>query len=724
MTAVLDTPAQATAPDAARKAIVRVFLGRRDDPAWARPALWAVLLLAGALYTWNLTASGDANTYYAAAVYSGAQSWKAWFFGALDAGAFITVDKPPFALWVMGLSARVFGYSSWSMLLPQALAGVAAVGVLYSSVRRGLIGRLGPAGAAGGATVAALVLALTPITVAINRDNNPDTLLVLLLVAAAWCCQRAAATGRLLPLLACAALLGCAFNTKMLQAFVPLPAFALGYLLLADAPLGRRMRNLLLAGVALVVSSGWWMGVVALVPASARPYIGGSTDNTVWDLVIGYNGLGRVFGGSGGGPGGGGGASFGGEPGALRLFNTTMAGQISWLLPAAALLAVAGLAVVGRAPRPDPARALLALWTGWLLLHHAVFSFAEGTFHPYYTTAMAPAVAALVGAGAALLWRARGPLALVLPLTAAVTGAWAFTVLRRTPDWHPWIAWTTAALTAAAVLLLLSRALRPAAHTLTALALTALLACGLTGPAAYALAAASTPVNGTNPTAGPSTGPSGRPNAAGFPGAPPQNDGTAPTAPDQRDSNTPGGSDAPGGSSAPSGSDAPGGPSTSGGSDMPGGSGAPGGSNASGGSAAPGGSGPGGFGGRGGPGGRSGLDEETVAFLVANQGSALWLVAVSDAQSAASLILKTGEPVISMGGFTGSDEAMSVARLKELVASGRLKYLVVGGRGFGGPGGGVGGTDEVTAWVREHGTVVEGVGDGSLYALTTEATVS
>ncbi|GAB2817679.1 glycosyltransferase family 39 protein [Actinocorallia aurea] len=695
MTAVLDAPDRALPPKE-RPLIARVLLGRADAPRWARPVLWALLVLSGALYAWNLSASGDANTYYAAAVYSGSESWKAWFFGALDAGSFITVDKPPFALWVMGLSARIFGYSSWSMLLPQALMGVAAVGVLYSSVRRGLVERLGAAGAAGGASVAALVLALTPITVAINRDNNPDTLLVLLLVGAAWCCQRAIANGRLLPLLACAALIGCAFNTKMLQGYLPLPAFALAYVVLADAALGRRIRNLLLAGVALVVSSGWWMGVVALFPADGRPYIGGSTDNTVWDLVIGYNGLGRIFGNEGSG-GMGGGASFGGEAGAGRLFNDIVGGQISWLLPAAVLLGLAALALVGRARRTDPARVLLVLWGGWLVLHYAVFSFAEGTFHPYYTTAMGPAIAALVGAGGALLWRAPRLLGWALPLAVAITGVWAFALLRRTPDWNPWVAWTVAGAAFAAVLALLITAYGPrAGRVLTACALALALVAGLGGPAAYATATAGSPVNGTNPTAGPETG------MGGFGGGPGGMRGGGFPGGGQAPSGMPDGQGLPGGEGFPGGGEGFPGGFPGGGEGFPGQDGQSGQD------------GRGGFGG-GGPGGRSSLDDETVAYLEEHQGSAKWLVAVSDAQSAGSLILGTGRPVIAMGGFTGSDAAMTVERLKRLVADGSLKYIVVGGgRGFGRQSGG----DDVDTWVQENGTAVEEVGDGSLYELS------
>ncbi|TMR20908.1 ArnT family glycosyltransferase, partial [Nonomuraea zeae] len=269
----------------------RVFLGAEQDPRWSRPALWAVLAVAFVLYAWAL--SGNANEYYAAAILSGTQSWKAFFFGAIDAGSYITVDKPPLALWVMGLSARIFGYGTWSMLLPQALAGVAAVGLVHSAVRRAF--SRGPAGHVA-ALIAGVVMTLTPITVAINRDNNPDTVLVLLLVLAAWFCLESLRTGRLRPLLLAAFFVGLGFNAKMLQAYLVVPAFALAYLACARGTWPRRVGHLLAAGAVLVVSSAWWMVITDLWPKDSRPYIGGSTDNTVWDLVIGYNGLGRIFG--------------------------------------------------------------------------------------------------------------------------------------------------------------------------------------------------------------------------------------------------------------------------------------------------------------------------------------------------------------------------------------------------------------------------------------------
>ncbi|WP_433239753.1 glycosyltransferase family 39 protein [Streptosporangium sp. CA-135522] len=639
--------------------------GAPGAPCWARPGLWGVLALAAVLYLWALGRNGYANGYYSAAILSGTQSWKAFFFGALDSGSFITVDKPPFALWVMGVSARVFGFGTWSMLLPQAVAGVAAVGVVHSAVRRALPGT--PGHAAG--LLAALVMTLTPITVAINRDNNPDTVLVLLLVLAAWFCQEAIRTGRTRTLVLSAALVGLAFNTKMLQAYLVLPAFAPVYLAMAPGTMPRRLGRLLVAGAALALSSAWWMVIVDLWPASSRPYIGGSTDNSVRDLVIGYNGLGRIFGGERGGFGGGGGG-FGGESGAGRLFNEVMAGQISWLLPFAAIALVSGLLPAARR-FPRGTRVALLLWGGWLAVHYVVFSFSSGTFHPYYSTAMAPAVAALTGLGGVLMWQAyreSRAWSWALPAAIAITGAWAFTVLCRTPDFAPWLAWTVAAVTVvAAAGLVAARLGRRPRRRIAVIALLAGLAGGLAGPTAYALTPLGSSVNGTNPTAGPEAGggfggmrgPGGMPGRLpegfpagrgalpeGFPASPPEGlpGGTRPNGPDG----------------------------------MPGGV-------------------------RGGPG--EAVDQKMIDYLRKNQGGASWLVAVSSAQSASSIILSTRLPVIAMGGFTGGDPAMTVDRLKELISSGRLRYLLPGG-GRGGPSGGFAGGSEVSAWVQANCTVV------------------
>ncbi|MFF5207391.1 ArnT family glycosyltransferase [Streptosporangium sp. NPDC000396] len=666
-------------PGPGRAAVRRAFLGDPGDPRWARPALWGVLALAAVLYTWALGRNGYANTYYSAAVLSGTQSWKAFFFGALDAGSFITVDKPPLALWVMVLTARVFGFGTWSMLLPQAVMGVAAVGVVHSAVRRALPGTAGHAAA----LPAALVMTLTPITVAINRDNNPDTLLVLLLVLAAWFCQEAIRTGRMRTLVVSAVLVGLAFNTKMLQAYLVLPALAPVYLAMAPGTVARRLGHLLAAGLALVVSSAWWMVIVDLWPASSRPYVGGSTDNSVWDLVIGYNGLGRIFGGGFGGggmpggvgefPGGGmpGGAfgggglpgggmpggGFGGESGAGRLFNDIMAGQISWLLPFAVIALITGLVLAGRRS-PRVTRTALLLWGGWLAVHYVVFSFSGGIFHPYYSTAMAPAVAALTGLGGVLLWQAyrrSRAWAWGLPAGIAVTGAWAFVVLRRTQDFVPWLAWAVAAMTAVAVLgLVLARFGRRVRRRIAVVALLAGIVGALAGPAAYALTPLGSPVSGPNPTAGPagSGGFGGMRWPGGMPGGFP--DGGIPQDP-------------------PVG--------------MPGG---------------------GGQGRqtlpawmmRGGPGGA--VDQKMIEYLKRNRGGATWLVAVSNALAASPIILSTGLPVIAMGGFGGGDPAMTVDRLKELVSSGRLRHLMIDG-GRGGP---EHGSAEASTWVRANCAVV------------------
>jgi 4-amino-4-deoxy-L-arabinose transferase-like glycosyltransferase len=693
LTTQLSAPASARhAPNAGR--LSRLALGPPDEPRWTRPALWGVLLLAAALYAWGLSKSGYANSFYSAAVKSGTESWKAFFFGSLDSASFITVDKPPMALWAQELFARIFGFGTWSLLLPQVIMGVAAVGLVYAMVRR----VFGPV--AG--VIAALVMTLTPITVAINRDNNPDTLLVLLLVLAAWACQRALEPGRLRWLLTSAFFLGCGFNTKMLQAYLLLPALGLVYLLFARGGRVRRIGHLLAAGAVLAVSSFWWMGIVDLIPASKRPYIGGSTDGTAWNLIIGYNGIGRITGDEGGGPGGGGpmggggrgaggggggfGRNFSGQSGIGRMFNETLGGQISWLLPLAAIVLVAGLILYWKRPRTDLARATLVLWGGWLVVHFVVFSFSGGIMHPYYTTAMAPAVAALTGIGAVELsgaYRRGRTWSWVLPLSVAATGAWAFVLLRRTPNWNPWLAWTVAGLTAIAVIgLLIARFGRGPLTRLAVLAGIAGLVAGLAGPAAFAVSAASGGTNATNPMAGPTSG------GMGFPG--------------MRGGRIPGGGQIPadvrkrleeGGF--------PGGGFPGGG--MPG-NGGPGGQGGSPGQPPDGRSGadqpPGG----GGPGMGREVSSQMVSYLEKNQNGATWLVAVSDSQSAASMILQTGKPVISMFGFIGTDRAMTAQKLQRLVNAGKLHYVMTGG-GFGGGRGG--GNSDVTSWVTKNCTAVK-----------------
>ncbi|MFC7998038.1 ArnT family glycosyltransferase [Streptomyces rochei] len=651
-------------------------------PRWSSPALLAILVLAAGLYSWNLSGAG-LNSYYSAAVLSGTESWKAWFFGSLDAGNFLTVDKPPFALMVMGLSCRLLGYGTWQMMLPLILAALATIWVLHSCVKR-VWGH-------GAAALAALVLALTPITVAINRDNNPDTLLVFLMVGGAALGLRAVRDGRLLPLLGSAVCFGLAFNTKMLQGYIALPAVFVVYLYATDLGWAKRIRNLVLAAVVLAVASFWWAAAVSLVPASERPYIGGSTDGTAWDLIMGYNGLGRIFGGDGNmGGGGGGGGGFSGTAGIGRMFNDVLGGQISWLLPFAGIALVAGLVLRGRAPRTDLTRAALVLWGGWTVLHQLTFSMAEGTMHPYYTTALAPGIAALCGGGGVMLlraFRADRRWVWVLPLALGVTGVWAVVLLRRASGWNSWLWPTIAVVMALAIAGLLvfrsGRRLR-----LLAVSVAAAVVAGVAGPAAYAWSVPSGSgggMGGTNPTAGPSTG-GGMGGPGGGGGQPPQ-----------------GGRGGPGGDTPPNGGDngraAPGGADGTTGTPPSGDLGGAGGFGEGGGL----GGGFGGGGGMGGGGTGGGASTELVAYLKKHQDGAKWLLAVSGSQSAAQLILAGGEPVISMWGWSGSDNAMTLTRLKELVKKGELHYVQVGG----GMGGGSGAGSEVTQWVQEHGTAVE-----------------
>ncbi|WP_416958994.1 ArnT family glycosyltransferase [Streptomyces sp. Agncl-13] len=671
----------------------RLFTGPEDDPRWARPALWGILLLATALYAWNLT-SITGNTFYDAAVYSGTKSWKAFFFGALDSGSFITVDKPPFALWVMGLSARVFGYGTWQLMLPMVAAGTGSVAILYRQVKRDF-------GAVAG-TISAVVLTLTPITVAITRDTNPDPILVLLMMLGAAALMKAVRNGKLMPLVWSAVAIGFAFNTKMMQAYVVLPVFFLVYLWATNVSLGKRIRNLAVATLALIVSSAWWMVIVDLIPASSRPYIGGSTDNTVWDLVIGYNGFGRIFGASSSVGSQGNGASFGGSSGLYRMFNEIMGGQISWLIPFAAIALVGGLVLRGRAPRTDAKRAALMLWGGWFVVHFLTFSLAEGTFHPYYVTAMAPGIAALAGAGGVLLYRAfregsAAKWAWVLPAAIAASSVWAVVLLQRVSG--SGTVYTVAEIVVgvagvASVLgLLVGRFTKR--HRLMGFAALAAVVALLAGPAAYSVSAATSSTNGTNPTAGPSTGGGmgggGGGSMGGAPGG--TKSGTKPSGSAPSGTRPSGSGSAPSSSSSSSSSSA-----TESGAES---------STESGTQSA-----------GGGTGGGTQVSSEMITYLKKHQDGATWLLAVSTDQTASSIILESGQPVISMGGWSGSDNAMTLAKLKSLVKSGKLHYIIVSSDG------GQGTNSAIATWVKAHGTAVKSSAYSSSSSTTSTSSTS
>ena len=380
-----------------------------STPRWYRPAFLVMLAAVAVLYLWDLSASGYANSFYAAAVQAGTENWKAWFFGSLDSSNFITVDKPPASLWVMGLSGRIFGFNSWSMLVPQALEGVAAAGLLCAAVRRAVRRNAGGRAGAAAGLIAGAAMALTPAAVLIFRFNNPDAFMVLLVVVAAYCVTRALEHGRTWWLVGAGVAFGFGFLTKSGEAVLNVPAFGLAYLVAAPVSLWRRVLQLLAAALAIVVSAGWWIAAVLLTPAADRPYIGGSTDNNPLELAFGYNGFGRLFGGDGNMAGGGGaaGSSFGGTAGVQRLFSGEFGLEISWLLPAAVVLLAGAVWVTWRGPRTDSARASLIIFGGWLLSTGITFAYMQGTIHPYYTVALAPAIGALVGIGSVLLWRHR-----------------------------------------------------------------------------------------------------------------------------------------------------------------------------------------------------------------------------------------------------------------------------------------------------------------------------
>ena len=403
---------------------------------WEPWALGVLLVGTGVAYIWGLGASGWANSFYAAAVQAGSVSWKAFFFGSSDAANSITVDKPPMSLWLMSLSVRIFGLNSWAMLVPQALLGVGSVALLWGTVRRYF-------GAAAG-LLAGLVLALTPVAALMFRFNNPDALLVLLMIAAVWAMMRAVQDGRTRWLVLVGIFCGFGFLTKQLQVMLVVPPLALTYLIAGPPKLGKRVLQLFAALGGLIVSAGWWLAIVELWPADSRPWIGGSQNNSILELTLGYNGLGRLSGnetgsvggggmrgagdaaagaaaggfpgmgeaaggmaGGGMAPGGGAGGGMWGSTGITRLFESAQGGQIAWLIPAALILLVAGIVLRGRAPRADTQRASFIVWGLWLLVTGLTFSFMAGIFHAYYTVALAPAIAALIGSGSVVAWRHR-----------------------------------------------------------------------------------------------------------------------------------------------------------------------------------------------------------------------------------------------------------------------------------------------------------------------------
>jgi 4-amino-4-deoxy-L-arabinose transferase-like glycosyltransferase len=557
------------------------------------------------------------------------------------------------------------------------------------------------------------VLAVTPVAALMFRFNNPDALLTLLLVGAAYATVRAIESGRTAWLVTAGALVGFGFITKMLQAFIVVPAFALAYLVAGPPRLLRRTGQLALAGVALLVASFWWVVVVMAVPAVDRPYIGGSQDNSLWNLIFGYNGFGRITGNETGSVGGAPGRTGQwGPTGLTRMFNASFGGQVSWLLPAALVLLAAGLLVTWRARRTDRTRAALIVWGGWLLLTGLVFSLSKGIIHPYYTVALGPAIGATVAIGGAALWQRRDHWAARAVLAAAVvvTTWWGSVLLDRTPTWLPWL--RNAELPfgiAIAVALVAWPYVR--GRTGAAIASAAVVAA-LAAPTAYTLNTVRTPHSGAIPSAGPA-----------------------------QLLNGPGGG-APGGRGRGFGGFGAGGARGAGGFAGPpagafGGGGFGGGGFGGGGFG--GGFGPAGGAGADGPGGGPGglLNGSTpsaalTAALEADSSKYEWVAATIGANEASGYQLATGKSVMPIGGFNGTDPSPTLAQFEKLVSQGKIHYFIGGGGfggrgGFGGPGGGAAGgvstSGEITSWVEGHfsSTTVGGV---TLYDLTAPVTGS
>jgi 4-amino-4-deoxy-L-arabinose transferase-like glycosyltransferase len=652
-------PAATTLPVAQRPArsgrMHRLWRGADSDPAWARPALLGLLLVTGVLYTWNLTSSGYANAFYSAAVQAGSESWKAFFFGSSDAASSITVDKPPASLWAMALSVRLLGLNSFAILFPQVLMGIATVGVVHATVKRHF-------GAAAG-LIAGVTLALTPVAALMFMFNNPDALLTLLMALGAWATMKAIEQASPKWMMIVGVFIGLGFLTKTLQVLLVVPFFGLAYLIAAPTTMRKRVVHSLLALGAMVLSAGWWVAIVELIPASARPYIGGSQANSFLELTFGYNGLGRLNGDETGSVGGGGAAAGGqwGETGLLRMFSSSVGDQVSWLIPSALILLAAGVWLRGRLPRTDVRRAAYLVWGGWLVVTMLVFSLMAGIFHEYYTVALAPAIAALVGMGAVEAWERRDSAVATIALAAAIAAAatWAFILLSRTTAYGDWLRVSVLALGMAAALLVLAVGwIHPRAVPLVVTA--ALVAC-LAAPAAYTLSTTALAHTGSIVTAGPagSAAPGGGPGGMRG-GMPPLQQGQTGTT--QQGGATAGG----------------------------------------------------GMGGL--------LDASTpstavVAALSQDADQFTWAAAAVGSQTAAGLQLGTGLPVMAIGGFNGSDPSPTLEQFQQLVNTGQIHYFASGGRGFGNQNGGSSASSEISSWVQQNFTEVT-IDGSTFYDLT------
>jgi 4-amino-4-deoxy-L-arabinose transferase-like glycosyltransferase len=645
---------------------------RRGGSVWT----WGLVLLAvlaTALTVWGV-GSGSRSEYYASIALSMSQNWSNFFFGSLDPAGTVTLDKIPGSFWIPALFVKAFGFSTWTIILPNALAAIGAA-LLTAFAGKRLAGPT--AGLLAGAAVAT-----TPILVAVSRSNQPETFFVLGLALTAWAAVKALTRSSFGWLLVAGLFIALSFQTYMLEAWAVWPALAAAYLCTRQ-PWARKLWHTVVAGALSLAASLVWIVVVALVPASARPYIGSTLHNDPWEMVFGYNGLGR-FGDSTADS-----AAyrsftppFSGDPGVLRLVNEQLAGQIAWLLPAAAL-GIVVLAVLRFRP------AVTVFLGVWFATFVGMFSVVAG-MHQFYTAALAVPVALSVGVAFAVARRRAVRWAqIALVGTAAVTALGISFVYGGYS-----VAFAVVQLIAAGVAVGLivwgrGRLVRAVTSVVAGVAM-------LLTPLAWSVVTISHP-SSVNPVAGGVADMSFGGQGFGGQGFGGQGGGF-------------GGSQ--GGSQ--------GGPGGQGGPGVQGG--APG-AGTQGGAPQGAGGGQGGFTGQGGPGGQDTASSSLLSYLEANRGSAKYLVAVFGAQSAASLITASGgQAVLPIGGFNGTDPAPTFAAFQKMVASGELKYVMVSGQGGfgGGPGGGSesGDAAQIRSWVEQNCTQVTDAGTSGLYLCT------
>ena len=668
---------------------------------WYPAALSVLTLGTVAAYLVNLSANGWANSFYAAAVQAGSQNWEAFLFGSLDSANAITVDKPPAALWLMALSARVFGFSSFSMLLPQVILAGVSVLLIVHSTRMGLRSHVGTGIEKATALGAGALFAVSPVAALMFRFNNPDALLVTLMIGAVVATQHAlravdghrtgnpSGAGRsgtarsvALWLILAGACLGLGFLTKQFQVLLIVPGIVLAWVLFARTSWPRRLLWLLVPIASMVLSAGWWIALVELTPADSRPYVGGSQSNSFLELTFGYNGFGRLTGNETGSVGGGGGW---GETGLTRLFTGSIGQQVSWFLPTALFLLVvtAVLLILTEAARRRSVRAVtdsdgadkagrgslgaaVIIWGGWLIVTGLVLSMMNGIVHEYYTVALVPAIAVVTAIGIGVLISRLGIASrLLLAVAWALTGAWQFIISSQMIGIPEALRWSVLVVSVIGAVALIATAHRRFGMAFaSALVAVAIIVSAAIPVQLSARTIASTTQGSIVTIAGTGSGMGGGP-----------------------------------GGGMPRGG-APGGGASDGSTGIPGGAD---GSAERAGAVAERAGGPGG--GMGGLLNGSEPSDELTRLLAEDAADYMWVAATTGANQAAGYQLALEEPVMAIGGFNGTDPSPTLEQFQRLVAEDRIHYYIgsdSGGRQ--GPGGSDSGSSsaQIQAWVEAN----------------------